>query len=234
MLEIADLSVYYGRIRALNHASLRVKRGEIVTLIGANGAGKTTLLSAISGVVLSSGAILYKCENIQKKDAAARVEMGLAQVPEGRQLFNELDVETNLKVGGSVRSRKELMASLEEIYEIFPDLKNKKRDLAGNLSGGQQQMVSIGRALMSKPEMLLLDEPSMGLAPILVQGVWKVIVELQRRGMGILLVEQNAHMALSIADRGYVIQNGEIVMEESAEHLRSSKLVQELYLGGLQ
>lgn len=231
MLKIVNLNAYYGRIQALNSVALDVKEGEIISLVGANGAGKSTLLNSISGIVKCDGHMEFVGRDLGLLDSAARVTLGISQVPEGRQLFSELTVETNLRVGATTGSPDKVGVNLHTVYERFPVLWKKKDELAGNLSGGQQQIAAIGRALMSEPRLLLMDEPSMGLAPILVAEIWKIIEELRANGMSVLLVEQNAHLALNICDRGYVIRDGEIVLEGSANFLRNNQLVRDLYLG---
>jgi len=232
ILSVDRISVTYGQVAAVTDACLKVNCGEIVTLIGANGAGKTSLLSAISGVVKSTGQILYRGIDLAPLDVSDRVRKGVVHVPEGRQLFDRLSVRDNLIVGAHVKDRYFLEATLESVYALFPILRERADSAAGALSGGQQQMVALGRALMSDPRLMLLDEPSMGLSPILVHDIFKVLRGLQERGISVLLVEQNAHLALSAADRGYVIENGQIVLEEEASNLRSNSLVRKLYLGG--
>lgn len=235
VLEVKDLDVFYGNIHAIKDASLRVEEGEIVTLIGANGAGKTTILQTISGIIRSrSGTITYKDRVITKERAHKINWMGVAQVPEGRRVFTNLSVEDNLELGAyavkePIHSKKE---DIDKVYKLFPRMKERRKQRAGTLSGGEQQMLAIGRALMSKPDLLLLDEPSMGLSPIFVQEIFKTIEELNDEGMTILLVEQNAEMALSIADRAYVLETGKIIMEGPAEELKDNEMVKKAYLGG--
>lgn len=234
MLEIKNLNVHYGVIHALKNASLTVNKGEIVTLIGANGAGKTTTLRTISGLNnATSGEIFLEGQNITNLPAPDRVELGLSQVPEGRRVFPEMSVLENLELGAFLRKEKtNIKKDLEHIYELFPILGKRKHQSSGTLSGGEQQMLAMGRALMSQPKILLLDEPSMGLAPLLVREIFKIITDINNSGTTILLVEQNASMALSIAHRAYVIENGSIVMSGTGEELAKSSEIQKAYLGG--
>lgn len=234
MLEIKNLNVHYGVIHALKNASLTVNKGEIVTLIGANGAGKTTTLRTISGLNnATSGEIFLEDQNITNLPAPDRVELGLSQVPEGRRVFPEMSVLENLELGAFLRKDKtNIKKDLEHIYELFPILGKRKHQSSGTLSGGEQQMLAMGRALMSQPKILLLDEPSMGLAPLLVREIFKIITDINNSGTTILLVEQNASMALSIAHRAYVIENGSIVMSGTGEELAKSSEIQKAYLGG--
>ena len=232
MLSVENLRSGYGRIEALHGVSLNVNEGEIVTLVGANGAGKTTLLRAISGVQpISAGAIRFCGKAIDRMPAHARVALGVAQVPEGRQLFAPLSVEDNLRLGTWTRRDADVSADIQRVYELFPMLAEMRRGAAGSLSGGQQQMLAIGRALMSKPRLLLLDEPSMGLAPILVDQVLEAVSGLKRDGLTVLLVEQNARAALAIADRGYVIETGEITGAGTGDALLADDRVRAAYLG---
>jgi branched-chain amino acid transport system ATP-binding protein len=233
LLEISNLSTHYGRIQALRGISLEVHEGELVGLVGANGAGKTTLLRTISGLQsASSGQIRFQGRDITRVRADARVAMGICQSPEGRQVFGPLAVEDNLLLGAYTRSRDpSVKDDLERIYALFPILRQKRRQVAGELSGGQQQMLAMGRALMGKPTLLLLDEPSLGLAPLLVDEIFSVIGDLKRAGMTIFLVEQNAHAALSIADRGYVIETGVTILTDSGPALLRNKQVRQAYLG---
>ncbi|MDQ0286430.1 branched-chain amino acid transport system ATP-binding protein [Desulfofundulus luciae] len=233
VLEVKEVSVAYGVIEALKGISFSVKEGEIVALIGANGAGKTTTLRTISGLLrVQKGQITYKGRDITKLPPYKIVELGLTQVPEGRRVFSRMTVLENLEMGAYVvRSRSELKAGLERVFERFPRLAERKNQLAGTLSGGEQQMLAMGRALMSRPELLLLDEPSMGLAPLLVREVFSIIQEINKAGTTILLVEQNAHMALSIAHRAYVLQTGEITLEGPAAELMQKPEVKRAYLG---
>ncbi|NLI68006.1 MAG: ABC transporter ATP-binding protein [Bacilli bacterium] len=234
MLKVNDIDVYYGHIHALKGVSLNVEEGEIVTLIGANGAGKTTLLNTLSGLLRpKNGTIEYMGKSIVGLPAQQIVRDGIIHVPEGRRVFAEMTVEENLLLGAFLRKdSQQVKKDLEKVYEIFPRLEERKKQQSGTLSGGEQQMLAIGRALMSKPKLLLLDEPSMGLAPILVQTIFEIIQEINNDGTTVLLVEQNAHMALSIADRGYVIETGKVVISGTSKELQESELVREAYLGG--
>ena len=234
LLEVNDLNVYYGAIHALQGISFYVEKGEIVTLIGANGAGKSTTLNAISGIVRArGGSIKFKGEPITKSPAHDIVKMGVVHVPEGRQIFAPLTVKENLDMGAFTRSDpKGIKESLERVYQSFPRLKERLNQYGGTLSGGEQQMLAMGRGLMSNPELLLLDEPSMGLAPLLVDEIFAIIEEINSQGTSILLVEQNAQMALSIADRAYVLETGRLVLEGTAQELAANPRVQEAYLGG--
>ncbi len=232
--EVRDLHVYYGAIHALKGISLRVEEGEIVTLIGANGAGKTTTLRAISGLVRPrSGQILFEGEDLLRyKPHEIVTQKRVIHVPEGRRVFARMTVEENLYMGAFTRTdRDKVEEDLERVYQLFPRLKERRRQLAGTLSGGEQQMLAIGRGLMAAPRLLLMDEPSMGLAPILVESIFETIQEINKQGTTILLVEQNAHMALQIAHRGYVLRTGEIVLHDTAENLRANEMVQKTYLG---
>ena len=232
MLSVENLTSGYGRIQALHGVSLTVAAGEIVTLVGANGAGKTTLIRAISGVQpISGGRIMFEGRCIDRIPAHARVGLGIAQVPEGRQLFAPLSVEDNLKLGAWSRRDVDTDAELASVYALFPMLAARRGATAGMLSGGQQQMLAIGRALMAKPRLLLLDEPSMGLAPMLVEQILDVVEGLKRAGLTVLLVEQNARAALAIADRGYVVETGRIAASGSAAQLLADDRVQAAYLG---
>ncbi|GLR79421.1 ABC transporter ATP-binding protein [Azospirillum oryzae] len=232
LLEIEGLNSHYGRIHALKSASLTVREGELVALVGANGAGKTTLLRTLSGVhPASSGRITFDGCDITRMKASRRVAEGVVQVPEGRQLFGPQSVEDNLRLGAYRRGSGKPDDDINRLYEMFPVLKVKRDQPAGTLSGGQQQIVALGRALMAKPRLLLLDEPSMGLAPLLVAEIFDAVQRLKREGTTILLVEQNAHAALAIADRGYVIETGEIVLSDSGAALLSNERVRQAYLG---
>lgn len=237
MLKIKNLNTYYGKVHALKNVSLHLKRGEIVTLIGANGAGKTTLLNTLSAIIpAANGEILLEGKPITGLSADRIVSMGLSQVPEGRQVFNPLAVEENLELGAYLRYRAggqkaEIAADMERMYQMFPRLKERRRQAAGTLSGGEQQMLAIGRALMARPKLLLLDEPSMGLAPLVVQDIFRVIRQLRDEGTTILLVEQNARAALKVADRGYVLETGKVILEGIASELLENKDVQRAYLG---
>jgi len=234
MLEIKDLNVHFGVIHALKGISLTVNDGEIVTLIGANGAGKTTTLRTISGLKKpTSGSIILNGKDITVTTARDRVMLGISQVPEGRRVFSTMTVLENLELGAFLRKDKSSVASdLKKVYEHFPILYDRKKQTAGTLSGGEQQMLAIGRALMSRPEILLLDEPSMGLAPILVQEIFNIISEINKTGTTILLVEQNASMALQIADKAYVMETGSIVLSGTGEELMKSDDIKKAYLGG--
>ena len=234
MLEIKDLHVHYGVIEALKGISLEVNEGEIVALIGANGAGKTTMMQSISGIVKKSGGeINFLNESIMKANPKHIVEMGLTQVPEGRRIFTGMSVYENLMMGAFLRKDKDVIKrDYEKVCEQFPILKERMNQDASTLSGGEQQMLAMGRALMAKPKLLLLDEPSMGLAPILVKEIFNIIEEINKSGTTVLLVEQNAKMALSIAHRAYVLETGKVVMSGTGEELAKSPDVQKAYLGG--
>jgi branched-chain amino acid transport system ATP-binding protein len=232
VLAVENLTSRYGRIEVLHGVSLVVNAGEIVTLVGSNGAGKTTLLRAISGVQpISGGTVRFDDQAIDRLLAHQRVRRGIAQVPEGRQIFAPLSVEDNLRLGAFTRTDKAIEADLEQTYATFPALAEKRAIVAGALSGGQQQMLAIGRALMSRPKLILLDEPSMGLAPVLVEQISSIISGLKARGLTVLLVEQNANAALAIADRGYVIETGRIVMSGLGRDLLDDPRVRSAYLG---
>ena len=232
MLEVATLSSRYGRIPALAGVSLAVKRGELVALVGANGAGKTTLLRVISGVLpASGGTVRFEGADVTATPARRRVQLGIVQVPEGRQVFAAMSVEDNLKLGAFVRPQREVAPGLDRIYAHFPVLATKRREAAGTLSGGQQQMLAIGRALMGRPRLLLLDEPSMGLAPRLVAQIFAVVRALREAATTILLVDQNAQAALAVADRAYVLETGRIALEGRGDELLASARVQQAYLG---
>jgi branched-chain amino acid transport system ATP-binding protein len=234
MLQIKNLNVHYGVIQALKDVSLTINKGEIVTLIGANGAGKTTTLRTISGLnKATSGQILFEGTDITNTPATQRVKMHISQVPEGRRIFPDMSVLENLELGAYLRNDKaEIKKDIQNAYDLFPILGNRKKQLAGTLSGGEQQMLAMGRALMSRPEILLLDEPSMGLAPLLVREIFDIIKNINSTGTTVLLVEQNARMALSIAHRAYVIETGSIVMSGTGEELSKSDDIQKAYLGG--
>jgi len=233
MLEVNDIHTYYGNIHALKGISLKVEKGEIVTLIGSNGAGKTTTLRSICGLQKPrQGNILLEGEDIGPFKAHEIVTKGVAMVPEGRGIFARLTVAENLDLGAYTRTdRASIQKDLERVYTIFPRLKERQRQVSGTLSGGEQQMLATGRALMTRPRLLLMDEPSMGLAPVLVEAIFDVIKVINQEGTTILLVEQNALMALSIAHRGYVIQTGQIVLQDTAANLKSNEMVQKAYLG---
>ncbi|MDN3017756.1 ABC transporter ATP-binding protein [Paenibacillus sp. BSR1-1] len=234
MLKINDINVYYGNIHALKGVSLDINQGEIVTLIGANGAGKSTLLKTISGLLKpKNGEIVFEDEHIAGKVPQLIVKRGLGQVPEGRRVFSNMSVEENLELGAYLRKdKKGIREDFEKVYQLFPRLLERRKQLSGTLSGGEQQMLAMGRALMGQPRLLLLDEPSMGLAPLLVKQIFNIIEEINKTGTTILLVEQNANMALSIADRAYVIETGKIVASGSAEELSASDQIRNAYLGG--
>jgi branched-chain amino acid transport system ATP-binding protein len=234
MLKIEDINVYYGNIHALKGVSLNINEGEIVTLIGANGAGKSTLLKTISGLLKpKNGDILFQGQSISGKVAQAIVKQGLSHVPEGRRVFSNMSVEENLELGAYLRKDKQgIKDDFEKVYNLFPRLLERRKQLSGTLSGGEQQMLAMGRALMARPKLLLLDEPSMGLAPLLVKTIFRIIEEINKSGTTILLVEQNANMALSIADRAYVIETGKIVLSGSSDELNQSDQIRMAYLGG--
>lgn len=234
MLRVSELNVYYDAIHALKDVTFEVHEGEIVSLIGANGAGKTTTLHTISGLIRArKGKIAFLGKEIQHVEAHEILKMGLAQVPEGRRIFSKMTVLENLEMGAYARKdRAQLGEEMERVFASFPRLKERRRQLAGTLSGGEQQMLAMGRALMSRPKLLMLDEPSMGLAPILVEQIFKIIQTLHEAGTTILLVEQNAQAALSIADRGYVLETGKIVTSGTGTELLASPEIKKAYLGG--
>ncbi|MDD3212765.1 MAG: ABC transporter ATP-binding protein [Eubacteriales bacterium] len=233
MLEVKDLNVYYGAIHALHDVSFNVEKGEIVTLIGANGAGKTSTLHAISRLIpYKSGSIAFGGQSINGLDAYKLVGRGLSQVPEGRRIFSEMTVLENLEMGAYTRkSKSETQQDLEMVFSHFPRLKERVKQMAGTLSGGEQQMLATARALMARPTLLMMDEPSMGLSPILVEEIFAIIRDINKEGTTILLVEQNAHMALSIANRAYVLETGRIIMEGKASDLLNDESVKNAYLG---
>jgi len=233
ILKVDDINVYYGSIHAIKGISFEVNEGEIVTLIGANGAGKSTTLNTIAGLLSSrTGSVTFMDEKLGGTPAHKIVEKRLAMVPEGRRVFLQMTVEENLEMGAYTQGGKDLDPDLEHVYELFPRLKERRRQVAGTLSGGEQQMLAMGRALMSHPKLLMLDEPSMGLAPILVEQVFDIIRSLHKAGTTILLVEQNAQAALSIADRGYVLETGKVVTTGTGAELLSSPAIKKAYLGG--
>lgn len=234
MLKIENLVVKYGMIEALKGISFEVNDGEIVTLIGANGAGKTTTLQTISGLLSpASGSIMLNDQDLTKIPSHKIVSLGLAQVPEGRRVFANQTVEENLKLGAySMKDKAEIAKGLDNAYDLFPRLKERRNQLAGTLSGGEQQMLAMGRALMTSPKIMLMDEPSMGLSPLLVKEIFRIIKDINERGTTVLLVEQNAKMALGIADRAYVIETGKITLEGTGEELSNSEQVKKAYLGG--
>ena len=232
ILQVNDINVYYGTIHAVKSVSFEVAEGEIVTLIGANGAGKSTILKTVSGLMRSkTGSILFLDEQIQKMPPYRIVERGLAHVPEGRRVFMDMTVRENLDMG-SFTQPGDISAAFDHVYKHFPRLKERQKQIAGTLSGGEQQMLAISRALMSNPKLLMMDEPSMGLSPILVEQVFEIIADLGKEGTTILLVEQNAHMALSIADRAYVIELGKVALSGTGTELAESDDIRKAYLGG--
>lgn len=234
MLQVENITVYYGNIQAIKGVTLDIQEGEIVTLTGAKGAGKSTLLKTVSGLLKpKEGQILYEGKPIGGKAAQAIVKQGISHVPEGRRIFANMTVEENLQLGAYLRrDRAGIKKDMEQVYELFPRLLERVKQQAGTLSGGEQQMLAMGRALMAKPKLLLLDEPSMGLAPLLVKTIFRIIEEIKASGTTILLVEQNAHLALSIADRAYVMETGRIVLSGTANELTESEEVKMAYLGG--
>ena len=233
MLKVENLNVYYGSINAIKGISFEVNQGEIVTMIGANGAGKSTTMNTVAGLLKPrSGSIVFEDKDITHMPASKVVSLGLALCPEGRRVFQQMSVRENLEMGGYTRQASEIAPALEHVFELFPRLKERQRQVAGTLSGGEQQMLAMGRAMMSKPKLLMLDEPSMGLAPILVEQIFDIIKELHAAGTTILLVEQNAQMALSIADRAYVLGTGRITMSGPAADVLADDRVRATYLGG--
>ncbi len=236
MLRIKNLHAYYGRIKALDNVSLHVRPGEIVSLIGANGAGKTTILNTISGLIrCSQGEIKFEDREINKLRPEKVVAAGISQVPEGRQIFGPLTVQENLELGAFLRYKKKekeaIAGDLDRVFQLFPRLKERSEQIAGTLSGGEQQMLAIGRALMAKPKLLLLDEPSMGLAPLIVKDIMNTVSELRRSGMTVLMVEQNARASLTISDRGYVLETGRVVLQGPSDELMNDSDVKRAYLG---
>ncbi|NLW66037.1 MAG: ABC transporter ATP-binding protein [Clostridiales bacterium] len=233
MLKVNDINVYYGSIHAIKGVSFEVKEGEIVTLIGANGAGKSTTLNTVSGLLDSTtGDIEFMGKSLKGIAPHKIVGMGLAQVPEGRRVFQNMTVQENLEMGAYTRRTSEVKDSLQDVFQRFPRLYERRKQVSGTLSGGEQQMLAMGRAMMSKPKLLMLDEPSMGLAPILVEQIFDIVKELNSAGTTILLVEQNAQMALSIADRGYVLETGKVVLSATSAELLENDAVKKAYLGG--
>ena len=233
MLKVQDINVYYGAIHAIKGVSFDVEEGEIVTLIGANGAGKSTILNTVSGLLhAKTGAIEFLGKSLAGVPAHRIVGQGLALVPEGRRIFLQMTVEENLEMGAFTRPNAAVGGGIERVYEQFPRLKERRKQIAGTLSGGEQQMLAMGRALMADPKLLMLDEPSMGLAPILVEQIFEIIQRLHQAGTTILLVEQNAQMALSVADRGYVLETGKIVATGTGQELLRNESVKRAYLGG--
>ena len=233
MLNVNDINVYYGAIHAIKGVSFQVNDGEVVTLIGANGAGKSTILNTVCGLLRSrTGSVEFLGQDLAGIPAHKLVERGLAHVPEGRRIFQHMTVEENLEMGAYTQPRSSVDPNLERVFEQFPRLKERRRQVAGTLSGGEQQMLAMGRGLMSNPKLLMLDEPSMGLAPILVEQIFDIIKRLHQAGTTILLVEQNAQMALSVADRGYVLETGRIVATGTGQELLRDAAVKKAYLGG--
>jgi len=233
MLKIVDLNVNYGAIHALHDISVEVKKGEIVTLIGANGAGKTSILRAISGLIpIKSGSVMFEDKPIHNTASYKLSKLGIAHVPEGRRIFANMSVQENLELGAYIRKDKgEIAKDYDMVFDKFPRLKERIKQIAGTLSGGEQQMLAMGRALMVRPRILLLDEPSMGLAPLVVRNIFSIIEEINKSGTTILLVEQNAHMALSIANRAYVLETGKIVLEGDSKELLTNDSIRSAYLG---
>jgi branched-chain amino acid transport system ATP-binding protein len=236
MLEVREASTFYGRIRALDRVSLKVEEGEVVCLIGANGAGKTTLLNTISGMVpASQGEVIFAGKPITKMPAESVVGLGISHIPERRQVFGSLSVVDNLTLGAYSRARRDgraaIQRDIERVFMLFPILKTRSKQLAGTLSGGEQQMLAVGRGLMARPKLMLLDEPSLGLAPLIVQEIFKILADLRRDGTTILLVEQNARAALRLADRGYVLETGRVVLSGTAAELAADGDLQRAYLG---
>ena len=233
MLVVDNIHTHYGKIEALHGVSVEVNKGEIVSLIGANGAGKTTLLMSVCGnPQASSGRILLEGRDITTAPTAEIMRSGIAIVPEGRRVFPGLTVEENLHMGGFFNTKAEIQKSLEHVYELFPRLKEREHQRAGTMSGGEQQMLAIGRALMSRPRMIILDEPSLGLAPIIIAQIFEIIGQLRDEGITVFLVEQNAHQALSLADRGYVLETGRIRLHDTGKNLLANPEIREAYLGG--
>ncbi len=233
MLKVRDLHVYYGAIHALKGVSFSISRGEMVTLLGVNGAGKTTTLNTISGLLRpKSGSIELEDQALDKVEPHAIVRLGIAHVPEGRKIFPRLTVLENLKIGAYTRRARSIGRDIDFAFTLFPRLKERMRQIAGTLSGGEQQMLAIGRGLMARPKLLLLDEPSMGLAPVVVEQIFDTIRAVNREGVTVLLVEQNAAMALSVSQRGYVLETGTVIMEGKASELATNDLVRQAYLGG--
>ena len=233
MLKVNDINVYYGSIHAVKNVSFEVNEGEIVTLIGANGAGKSTVLNTVSGLLRSrTGSITFLGRDINRMPPHAVVEQGLAQVPEGRRVFQNMTVQENLEMGAYTQKTNRISGDLEPVFDQFPRLRERRRQIAGTLSGGEQQMLAMGRSLMSHPRLLMLDEPSMGLAPILVEQIFDIIRTLHQDGTTILLVEQNAQMALSVATRAYVLETGSVILSGTGEELSRDNRVKKAYLGG--
>ena len=235
MLVVNDIHTYYGNIHALKGLSLKVNKGEIVTLLGSNGAGKTTTLGTVTGLLKpKQGSITFKGQDISKMEPSEIVKLGISLSPEGREVFPSLTVEENLELGSFTRkNKKEIQQSYNRVYDLFPRLEERKKQAAGTLSGGEQQMLAIGRALMCQPELLILDEPSLGLAPNIVLMIFDLIKSINEQGTTVLLVEQNANMALSIANRGYVLETGKVILHDDAEKLSNNEAVRKAYLGGV-
>ena len=234
ILEVNEINVFYDKIHAIKDISFYIKEGEIVSFIGANGAGKTTILNAISNILpIKSGEVVLNGESINNVKAHKLVPMGMAHVPEGRRIFTDLTVMENLEIGAYTRSKNEFQEELKKVFDLFPRLKERKNQLSGTMSGGEQQMLAIGRALMSKPKLLLLDEPSMGLSPLLVKEIFEIIKRINKEGnTTILLVEQNAKKSLEISDRAYVIEVGKIVLEGRGSEIANNDIIKKVYLGG--
>ena len=233
MLQVDSINVFYGSIHAIKDVSFTGEQGEIVTPIGANGAGKSTILKTVSGLLRSKGgSVQFHDHNISSTAPHKIVSMGLAHVPEGRHVFSQMSVEENLEMGAYTRPQSEIAPGLEKVYNRFPRLKERRKQVSGTLSGGEQQMLAMGRALMSQPALLMLDEPSMGLAPLMVEQIFEIIKELHKDGVTVLLVEQNAQMALSVANRGYVLETGKIVLSGNGKDLLEDSRVKKAYLGG--
>ncbi|MDR1622577.1 MAG: ABC transporter ATP-binding protein [Synergistaceae bacterium] len=233
MLKVENMDVYYGSIHAVKNVSFEVAQGEIVTLIGANGAGKSTILKTVSGLLRSKGGrISFMGEDISSYEPYKLVQKGLSHVPEGRKIFQQLVVEENLEMGGYIQAKEKNKGTLGDVYRRFPRIEERQRQIAGTLSGGEQQMLALGRSMMCLPRLMMMDEPSMGLAPVLVQQIFDIIKELNKAGVTILLVEQNARMALSVAHRGYVLETGKIAMKADAKDLLNNDEVKKAYLGG--
>ena len=234
LLEVKDLHVSYGEIKAIRGINFNINQGEIVTIIGSNGAGKSTTLNSLAGLIKpASGTVLFNGEDVTKLESYELVQKGLSLSPEGRQIFPRMSVIENLELGGYFRTRAELEQGKNNVFELFPILKERSWQSGGTLSGGEQQMLAIGRALMASPKILILDEPSLGLAPIIVKEIFKLIRKIRDEGITVLLVEQNAKMALSISDRGYVLETGKIRLEGKSEELLNNEEVHKLYLGGI-